>query len=321
MGASLFVVILAFALMPVSIRAQGFESLSGLIPEMPSFSEGIGRGTMREQTLEQLERQTRATGFAGAVVSPSCTASPTITDFFDADPQGRVASGPPVDLKLLEKKDPTLTELWSILRSTGMGSAILKKFEPKYGYEVRVVFSDLKDEGKRNSAALFRPAEKTIAIQRNRQAGEIAFVLLHEMVHSLDGDYRRALDKEKELRDGFMARMDQLIQVKSKKPAITPKARSPKPPAAIEDLAKQYEILRQFRDLRVYRAERFAYDASYEAWTELSRLYPSYYQGRGLAGQPVRYSDEWLTKILRIRPVYVEKFKKGECRTVQTLDI
>lgn len=307
---------------PARAFSQGFESLAGMIPMVPTLSEEVGNDAVREQALERLEKLSRTQTMEATVASPSCTAQPTITDFFGVDPEAKKPASGPVDVTLLAKRNPSIQELWSILRSTGIGSAILKKFEPKYGYEVRIVFSDIPESSNTaaRAAAQYRPADKTIVIERQREAGAIAFVLLHEMVHALDGDYRRALDKEKQLREGFQQLLDHNIIATTKLPAKTPKARSPKPPPALEELAQQYEVLRQFRDMRVYRAERFAYDASYEAWTELSKLYPAYYQGRGLAGQPVHYSDEWLVKILRIRPKYLEKYRQGACRTVHALD-
>jgi hypothetical protein len=221
---------------------------------------------------------------------------------------------------MLKQRGPKLTDLWNILRSTQMGSAILRKFEPKYGYEFRVVFAPIPKKGEALAAALYRPADKTILIQPDREAGEIAFVLLHEMVHALDGDYRRALDREKELRAIFTSHLEQSVYLKSKA-HLNPVKNAPKrEPYPLARLAQEYELLRQFRDMRVYRAERFAYDASYEAWKELSSLYPEYYSGRGLAGSPVHYSDEWLAKILKIRPAYLQKYAKGECRPLQSLE-
>ncbi len=298
--------------------AQGFESLVGMLPELPSFSDSIGKSAIRSDTLEQLETAAAAKPLTGPVASPSCTTTPTLTDFFAIRPNAEI--GPRVSLEMLKQRGPKLTDLWNILRSTQMGSAILRKFEPKYGYEFRVVFAPIPKKGEALAAALYRPADKTILIQPEREAGEIAFVLLHEMVHALDGDYRRALDREKELRAVFTSHLEQSVHLKSKahlKPVKNAPKREPYPLAR---LAEEYELLRQFRDMRVYRAERFAYDASYEAWKELSSLYPEYYSGRGLAGSPVHYTDEWLAKILKIRPSYLQKYAKGECRPLQSLE-
>lgn len=305
------------AVISVSVNAQGFESLMGMLPELPSFSDSIGKGAIRSDTLEQLETAASSKPLSGPVASPSCTATPTLTDFFAIRPNAQV--GPRVTLEMLRQRGPKLTDLWNILRSTQMGSAILRKFEPKYGYEFRVIFAPIPKKGESLAAALYRPADKTILIQPDREAGEIAFVLLHEMVHALDGDYRRALDREKELRAVFTSHLEQSVYLKSKahlKPVKNAPKREPYPLAL---LAQEYELLRQFRDMRVYRAERFAYDASYEAWKELSSLYPEYYSGRGLSGSPVHYTDEWLAKILKIRPAYLQKYAKGECRPLQSL--
>jgi hypothetical protein len=321
------VLALGWVLSPV-LFAQGFESLAQWIAETPAFSEDIGAGALRADMLQELEMKTRSQPLLGPVASPSCTAMPTITDFFEVPAMGlapAVATAPasaPVEPALLKKVKPSLAELWTILRSTHIGSAILKKFEPKYGYEVRVVFSDLKANPKRGttSAALYRPADQTIVIQHDRQAGQIAFVLLHEMVHALDGDYRRALEREKQMRKTFISGLDLRVQRDQKPPTASGPAYRKPATVSLEQLAKQYELLRQFRDMRVYRAERFAYDASYQAWVELSTLYPEYYQGRGLSGQPQRYTDQWLGKILKIRGTYLDKYRKGECRAVQNFD-
>jgi GTP cyclohydrolase III len=78
-----------------------------------------------------------------------------------------------------------------------------------------------KGDAPSHAAAIYRPADKTILIQPEREAGEIAFVLLHEMVHALDGDLAAAVGDAERARSSFKQAVEMLERLRSSLPAGT----------------------------------------------------------------------------------------------------
>lgn len=216
------------------------------------------------------------------------------------------------------------------IRATTLGRAILKKFMPKYGTDIRVEMSDpqvIREESQSTALAFYDPLRKLIRIERNAEIGTVAFVLLHEMIHALDQDYGMAIRKQAQLKETYEAEVDRVAGLAATKYRKRPDqlSQSDIPPEDIIRLARLKQAMDQMQDIQIFRAERYAYDASYDVWKQLAQIFPDYYRnppGRDLAGQnrinlkgePVFYDDDHIVRINNLNPVFIRKYKEGKCK-------
>ncbi len=254
------------------------------------------------------------------VVAATCVIAPTSSDFVDFIAADKpVAPGARVASLRLRKPAATLKDVFHLLRQTRTGRAVLAKFDPKFGFEVKIEqqFDKFEHAVAKRAAALFDIDKRTIYINRQEEVGNLAPILLHEIVHSLDKDYRRAVEKEKELWGEFDRDLENLLR------AVASRRNKPVEslgdddflPAELNDIVRMKLAMEQFRDVRIYRAERVAYDLYFETLKELAAQYPEYYlsPGRKLASLKP-FSDRDLTRVEGLSPVTIQKYQKGLCK-------
>ncbi len=254
------------------------------------------------------------------VVAATCVLAPTISDFYDSNAakltSSAVASLPPLSLA---KSSSNLKEVFGLLRQTKTGRAVLAKFEPKFGFEVKVdqFASAMNQADRRKASALFDLEKKTIYIDRKETIGNLAPILLHEMVHSLDKDYLRAVEREKELWAEFDRDLDVLLKSVARRTGKIAEEleESDYLSSELTDIVRMKLAMEQFRDVRVYRAERVAYDLYFDVLRELADQYPDFYikKSRRLSSLHA-FSDHELTRVEGLSGVTITKYRNGICR-------
>lgn len=262
---------------------------------------------------------------ADKVVASTCRRTIVLSEFLDQDELKRPL-GPP-EIKDLSAPVRSPLDAFKAIRSTSLGKAILKRFFPKYGTEIKLEMSApsaIRAESQSSALAFYDPSRRLIRIEREAEVGTVAFVLLHEIIHALDRDYDSALKKQTQLREAFdeeVGRVAGETASRYRKPRGQ-LAQSDFLPAELTRLARLRLALDQMQDIQVFRAERYAYDASFDVWKELAERFPDYYkakQGRELAGrinlkgEPIFYDDDHIVRINNLNPVYVRKYKEGKC--------
>lgn len=257
---------------------------------------------------------------AEPVVAATCVRSPTGSNFVDlvaADkPVSPTPAVPPATLFAPSKQ---LKEVFALLRKTRTGRAVLAKFDPKFGFEVKVeqYRDEMKRAEKRRAAALYDLEKRTIYIDRTESVGNLAPILLHEIVHSLDNDYRRAVEKEKELWGEFDRELENLLRLVAsrRRKAVESLTEEDFTQGELNDIIRMKLAMEQFRDIRIYRAERVAYDLYFEVLKELSAQYPDFYLSRGRQLSSLKpFSDRDLTRVEGLSPVTIEKYQTGLCK-------
>lgn len=262
------------------------------------------------------------------VYAPSCILTPTASDFFDlADIRGArgLASKSKV-APLLDRPAVRLNDVFEVIRATKWGSAVLKKFLPRFGFEIKIEhFTDSmkNDEWQRGrrAAALFDVDSRTIFVNRSEKIGTVAPILLHEIVHSLDKDFARAVEYERRLWQELDRDVNQLVRTAAERSGKTIAELLPPDfrPEEIELLAQKKTLVDQFRDVRVYRAERVAYDLYHNVYSELVELFPAFYRPPGKPSRPASpYTDEDLVRIERLSVDTIVRYQNGLCRTAGT---
>lgn len=288
--------------------AGGFESISRTSPDIGYVPDALPMELQKSRILPWVQRWAldwvREQGRISS--APSCVKAATLTDFIG------VAGAPPLETEtlasLLGEPAQSIHSLFKILETSPTASRILAKFRPKFGFEVKVSHfseNDRKLASTPNPAALYDPETRTIYIDKTRKNGDVAFVFLHEMVHSMDQDLEKALEKERQLRETFRAEFAQMV---GEFPEIRYDYELPK--ARRDSISKRYAEMLEYRDIRLYRAERFAYDASFAVWKELAKRFPTYYDQHN---QPSEHTDDTLIKILRLHPETVRNYSTGRC--------
>ncbi len=272
-------------------------------------------GAQRSAPLGQYEK----------VFASTCRNNLVLSDFLDEAELKRVTPPEPVDLSAPVTQP---LDAFRAIRATVLGRAILKKFMPKYGTEIKVEMTDpraIKEDSRSSALAFYDPLRKLIRIEKDAEIGMVAFVLLHEIVHSLDRDYGNAVAKHMKLYETFYAEVDRVSGLAATRFRKRPDqlAQSDFQPEELARLARLKLAMEQIQDIQIFRAERFAYDASYDVWKQLSDLFPGYYkkkpsravagEGFDLKGPPVFYSDDDVVRINNLNPTYIRKFREGKC--------
>ncbi len=292
--------------------------------ESPSREE-VGAYKTRK-FIESAERSLLL-GPSDTVSASTCRRTLVLSEFLDEAELKRPA--PPAEAVVLAAPVTQPLDAFRAIRATTLGRAILKKFLPKYGTEIKVEMSDtrsIRDESQSAALAFYDPVRRLIRIQRDVEVGMVAFVLLHEIIHSLDRDYGNAIQKQSKVREAFDAEVDRVAGLAATKFRKRPDqlAQSDIPPEDLQRLSKLKRSMDQMQDIQIFRAERFAYDASYDIWKQLAQMYPDYYKGRqgrdlageakiNLKGEPVFYDDDHIVHINNLNPVYIQKYKEGRC--------
>ncbi len=254
------------------------------------------------------------------VVASTCVRAPTISDFIDSQAAITAAvQAPPLSRSTLKRSATNFKEIFALLRQTPTGRAVLAKFDPKFGFEIKVeqFSAAMKTGEKRRASALFDLERKTIFVDRKEVIGNLAPIFLHEIIHSLDKDYTRAVEREKELWGEFDNDLNTLLRLASrrKNKIIESLEENDFSKKEIDDIVRMKIAMEQFRDIRIYRAERVAYDFYFEVLKELAEQYPDFYlpNGRQMASLHP-FADDQLVKIEGLSPTSITKYKKGLCK-------
>lgn len=299
-----------------SLHAGGL-GFQDLYPGIQSGIDEENQPTWPANPLEQaIESEAANLGQqpGESVSAPTCARQPNFANFFSLSDLN-VSSKPTTanaDL-ILDAPAKSVAAIFKLLRTTEIGRAILDKFAPRYGFDIRVKpfqRTHLASVGKGTAEAVFDIEEKTIYVDLGSALGKVAFVFLHEVVHSLDEELASGYRKEQELREEFERELKKIeSRTRTTDRILTVKERI--------RLARARLRLQQFQDVRLYRAERFAYDASYKVWQELAYRFPKYYQGEGK--RPAVHTDAWLVQTMGLRADSITLFQKGKCTVLQRL--
>ncbi len=232
------------------------------------------------------------------VIAFSCRKTPLVTDFMNLD---EILKKPhkKITPSTLKNHPQNILEILDVIRATAIGRAVYSKFEPKYGYEIKIVFKKFDEKTNDKYFGFYMPTDKTIILNNKKQLGELAYVLVHEMMHSLDTDYILGSEKYINLVTLFFKTLKKYLTKENK---ISEKG--------LDVLSKLYNLLQEVSDILVFRAERFAYSGSYLVWKELYEKYPDYYNE-----EPIMFSDEDIIKVTQVNKTNIEKFKRGKCKT------
>jgi len=257
-----------------------------------------------------------------AVLAPTCVRLPTLSDFFPSSAVERGTASVPKIQALLARPAARLHEVFEVLKATRWGRAVLAKFLPRYGFEIKIEhFTDAMREeeraGGRLAAALYSPMRRTIYIDRSQPVGFVAPILLHEIVHSLDQDAARAAEGEtalwKVLAEALDAEIDDAAEKGDK--GVDQVTLRDLSPTQISRLGQARLALAQYRDVRIYRMERVAYDVYKQVLRDLSALFPAYYGPRLAAGWDQAYGDDALARAENLDPATIARYRAGLCRT------
>ncbi len=285
-------------------------------------------GAYKLQKLIQQEERAWVQGPEEPVSASTCRRNLVLAEFLD-EAELKRPPAPTEPLSLSAAVTQPL-DVFRVIRATTLGRAILKKFLPKYGTEIKVEMSDaatIRNESQSSALAFYDPTRRLIRIEKNVEVGMVAFVLLHEIVHSLDGDYGNAIQKQATVEGAFEKEMERVTGLANAKHPKYPDrlAKSDLPSEDLQRLVRMKRAMDQMHDIQIFRAERFAYDASYDIWKQLGQIFPKYYkgsQGREVAGKvrinlkgsPVFYDDAHIVSINGLNPAYIQKYKDGKCR-------
>lgn len=300
-------------------------------PYAPIFSQWVGPsreevGSYKTRKFIDNALRSHLLKASDIVYASTCRNTLVLSEFLDEAELKRQAEPEPV---VLSAPVTQPLDVFKAIRATVLGRAILKKFLPKYGTEIKVEMTDsstIREESKSSALAYYDPLRRLIRIEKDVEIGMVAFVLLHEIVHALDRDYGSAVTKHARIHDAFDAEVDRVASLAATRYRKRPDqlAQSDFNPDELERLARLKLAMDQIQDIQIFRAERFAYDASFDVWKQLATLYPDYYKPKGtrevagapmlnLKGPPVFYSDEDVVRINNLNPAYIRKFREGKC--------
>lgn len=242
---------------------------------------------------------------------------------------------------ILSKKAARLPDVLAVIGTTDVGARALALFMPGFGYTFKIeqMTNEIRAKFQHNRemvAAAYDPVKKTLYFNREEEIGKVAFVLLHEMVHSLDKEAAVAVDHIEKLQRTFE---EKLLEMNSKVAQRTGKLREelqrsdylPEELVSLIDLKKKID---QAIEIRSFRTERLAHDASFQVWKQLSERYPNYYQvktpskifgGRSTREiarsdkTPFYYDDDFLVAISGLSADVIRQYKAGKCKPLSSL--
>lgn len=303
-----------FGLLASTALGEGYYTPQGGFWRAPSQEE-VGYYKARK-TISVLQRSLQFTPDS-TVYASTCRQTLVLSDFLDRkELTPRKTDGQPVVPPASMGQLPTgMAQLFKVIQGTVLGRAVLKKFMPKYGFDVKVTFEDstkIRQAARSSTLAYFNPLTREIRVYKSGELGKTAFVLLHEIIHALDSDYRRAVDKQQRLRAQFERELGQLVR------STSTRLGKPKdnllqvdfPPAELQRLAWMKNVIEEMDMIQIFRAERFAYDASYDVWKELSRIYPAFYR----RFPPTYHTDEKIVALNGLDGSVIDRYKKGNCK-------
>lgn len=268
----------------------------------------------RAQKLVESIQKRKAIGKFDVIQASTCRKTLVLSEFLNrsdlAPTQKRIT--PSEMAPRLSLPAETASDLFQLIELSTVGSAILKRFLTRYPYELKL---EMKEPGairqqKVNAFAIYDPIKKTIWIDKQAPRGIVAFVLLHEIVHALDRDAANAVRKLVPIRDNLNRDLRQLVNstASKRRKARDQLVETDFIPQDLQRLAERRTLYDQMLTIEIYRAERFAYDAAYDVWRDLARLFPSYYRK-----EPFYYDDDHIVRLNRLNAAYVEKFRQGLC--------
>jgi hypothetical protein len=260
------------------------------------------------------------------VHASTCRQTLVLSEFMDTAELSRPSSpASPKIANSLKTPAHSVSELFEIIQTTVIGRAILKKFLKSFGYENKIEFHTAKEISQISKQAIgvpalafYAPMRKAIWIDRNAERGQVAYVLLHEIVHALDRDYDLAVSKLAPLTKhvGYLVmRVTRRTSERTRK-AFDQLTELDFTNDDINLIAKKLLLLAELQSVQVFRTERFAYDASYDVQKELSKLYPRYYTG------PFRQpNDDGIIRVNALFKRFVDLYKDNQCELVQSEDL
>ncbi len=259
------------------------------------------------------------------VVAVSCSSPPALKIYLDSGP---LKAEPAVKEALLHERAENLVDVIKVIRSTPTGNQLLNRFMPKYGYTFSIQQITPEVQSKLRSqkpVALYQPSQKALYFDKSQPIGRVAFILLHEIVHCLDNDANHAYQKIMVQHEAFHKLAEKTVLHTARR------LRKNKKELAINDFNEKdltplltlKRTIDQMTQVRSFRTERLAYDASYQVWKELAALYPGYYSketgGRGVSAlSPIAVSDSHLVSLMRFNPATIERYQAGRCRLPQS---
>ena len=283
------------------------------------------------QKLIQTLLRSRPLKGKDTVVASTCRQTLVLSDFLD---RKELLPKPgdkqiPVLAADLDAPPNSVHDIFKLIRLTVLGRAILKKFMPRYGFDISVKFdakSSIQDGTQNSAVASFNSKEKRIRISRNAKLGSVAYVLLHEIIHAMDVDFVSGLSRVETLNKVYQEQIAQIVSDTAE--------RAGKPGeqlfqwdynvADIERLIAIRSAADQMQDILIFRAERFAYDASYDVWKSLATLFPNYYTNQKkreitsrfearMDQEPYFHTDDQIIELNDLNLAVINRYKSGLC--------
>jgi hypothetical protein len=330
----------ALSLILPALSARGAGKQMSILPflwRVPAHPLAAGVKLMNLLERRAATRAQRATEPAVAV---SCDRDAPASDFMSLE----VFNGPApqtaakVTLEDLSRPAARMSDLFDVIRTTRLGRAVLEKFLPQYGTQVAIrhltpaALQSATRPGLSSPLAFYRHAERSIYVDRAGERGRVAFVLLHEIIHSLDNKSHLSEARLTALGDVFLK--DLTVTINSTASRLRKRqADLMELDYAKEDLSRlerRYAALLEMRDIHSFRAERLAHDSSFDVWKELAALYPGYYRRelaaserairlrrpadvKSIEDEPWYFDDDNIIRTSGLDPDVIAKFKSGRC--------
>ena len=214
----------------------------------------------------------------------------------------------------LNAKAGAIGDLIDLLKVTEIGADVAKDFAPKLqSGDIRIV--DLtkkvrKDyEIPRNEIARFDLGTARVYVDFDQEAGLLAPVLLHELVHAVDP----ALSATKEKLESLYDEKERLAVARAK--SGLDRAEKARLKGQLEKARSDYE---SFRQLRMFKSERKAFDAEFafrkQLWTKVPGYLPYLQSKEAATGTRLTEnpSDEELMSLYQIDPGILSKALQEE---------
>lgn len=269
------------------------------------------------------------------IIADNCTRRSPASDFLNVETfQGKSTAEPVnVPVALLAYPAEQVNDLFNVMRTTKLGRAVVEKFIPIFGTGIAIRHMTEKDQLVAPTAlAYFRVDEKAIYINKKQERGRVAFILLHEIVHSLDKESQATDAKLAKLSVDFYKDLDRTVNATAYRNSVTSAnlMEDHYSAADLERLEQRYAAIQEVKDVMLFQTERLAHDASFTVWNELAAKYPSYYKkpksraeeallrrrpagAKSVDDEPWYFDDEKIIRTSNLNGHVIDKLKAGTC--------
>ncbi len=266
--------------------------------------------------FEKLARAEKATTPQNSprVKAVSCR-PPTLLGVSLSSASRELASPGPLSF-VLDQKGYYVKDVLEFVRLTPSGKIALGDFMPRYqsgNIKIEQMTSFGESRCGRNPAACYIPDKQTIFVDKSVELGALGPVLMHEIVHSIDGDLQKMEAKLADLHRQLGLEMKSVINrtvARTKRDALA-LTEADFEAADIETLRRIKADSYLIEQVQQFRSERLAYDWGDRASREMLLLFPQYYQAHPLDSQ--KRSDNEIVDGYQFDRIVIGKYLSGAC--------